>query len=93
MKLEIEIDDELRKRIDFSAKLLHKSPETYLRELLEERVLRIPDPVGAAKRIAELRAAAGPEDDYDMDEFLETLESNRHVGLSSFVPKNGEPAR
>jgi hypothetical protein len=80
MKLELEISDELWKRIEYSAKLFRTTPETYLQKLLDDRVQRIPDPVAAEKRIAEIRAAAGPEDDYDIDEFLDALERNRHSG-------------
>jgi hypothetical protein len=77
MKLELEISDELWKRIEHSANVFHKPIDAYLRELLEERVLRIPDPEGAAKLLDEIRASCGPEDDYDIDEFIAELEKNR----------------
>jgi hypothetical protein len=92
MKLELDISDEMWKRIEFSAQLLHKDPETYLRELLEERVFRIPDPRGAVALLDEIAAAKDvrPEDDYDIGEFLGALERNR--GRRSEVPsdRNGE---
>jgi hypothetical protein len=93
MKLELEISDELWKRIAFSAQFFQKDRETYLRELLEDRVLRIPDPVGAEKRMAEIRASAGPEDDYDIDEFLEALEKNRGRERPIGPDENGEGSR
>jgi hypothetical protein len=76
MKLELEISDELWKRIEHSARVFKKAPDEYLRNLLNDRVLNIPDPIGAEKAIAELRASASPEDDYDIDEFIEELEKN-----------------
>ena len=93
MKLELEISDELWKRIEFSANFFHKAPEIYLRELLEDRVLNVPDPVGAAKAIAAIRASAGPEDDYDIDEFLEALERNRGRSFPASPDVNREAAR
>ena len=93
MKLELEISDELWKRIEFSARFFHKTPETYLREVLEDRVLNSPDPIGAAKALAEIRASAGPEDDYDMDEFLDALERNRGRGREISPDVNGEATR
>jgi hypothetical protein len=77
MKLEIEISDELWKRIEYSANQFHMNAHEYLRKLLNDRVQRIPDPIAAEKRIAEIRAAAGPEDDYDPDELTRALEEAR----------------
>jgi hypothetical protein len=93
MKLEVEISDELWKRIEHSARFFRKSTDEYLRELLNGQVLNIPDPVGAAKAMAELRASAGPEDDYDIDEFLEALERNRGRERPLTPDANGEAAR
>ena len=87
MKLELEISDELWKRIEYSARLFHTSPDAYLRKLLDDRVQSIPDPEGAAKLLEEIRASCTPEDDYDIDEFIAELE--RNIGprfLSQLVP-------
>ena len=92
MKLELEISDELLKRIEHSARFFRRPTDEYLRELLNGQVLNIPDP-NAELEIERLRATAGPEDDYDIDEFLQALERNRGRGMPASPESNGESAR
>lgn len=77
MKLELEIADELWKRIEHGAKLFNVSREAYVLRLLENNAQNVPDPERAKADIAKLRAEAGPEDDYDIDEFLRAMDMNR----------------
>jgi len=92
MKLQLEINDELWKRVELGASLLDSTPEAYVIRLLESRAQRVPDPEGAERRIAAIRASAGPEDDYDIDEFLRALEFNRGRRTSpAATESNGVP--
>jgi hypothetical protein len=93
MKLELEISDELWKRIQDRASLFNTAPPEFVRRLLEQHVPNVHDPKAALALLRDIAAGkyAGPDDDYDIDEFLEALERNR--GQRPVAPeRNGEPS-
>ena len=93
MKLELEISDELWKRIQHRASLFHLPEEKFLLRLLEQHVPLLPDPEGAQAHIDAIRATVGPEDDYDIDEFLRALEENRGRRVESAATERSGEAR
>jgi len=89
--MNVEISENLWNRIEYYAKLFKKSPEQYFLNILENQIPQVPDPESAEAEMAKIRAEAGPEDDYDIDEFLRALEENRGQGISKLIASNGVP--
>lgn len=89
--MNVEISEGLWNRIEHYAKLFKKTPEQYFLNVLEHQVPQIPDPERAEAEINKIREEAGPEDDYDIDEFLRAIEENRGRGIFKLSETNGVP--
>ena len=77
MKLELEISDDLWKRIEHRASLFNVPTDIFFQRLLEQHAPGLPDPDAARALIDEIIASATPEDEDDYAEFMSDLERSR----------------
>jgi hypothetical protein len=78
--MNVEISDDLWKRIEYFAAMFKKTPMEYLMGLLQQQVPRIPDKDAAIQHLQDLidgKYADPGLDDDDLAEFLRTLEQSR----------------
>ena len=78
MKLELDISEDLWKRIEHRASLFNLPADAFVLRLLEQHTPHISDPAAAIAWMKEVIAdGSGEEDDNDLKELAEALERNR----------------
>ena len=92
MKLELEISDDLWKRIEHRASLFNVPTNAFLLRLLEQEIPAIPDRAAAIAWFDQLIAEAGnaedEESDADLKDLLKALDRHR-----DWRPENSASAR
>ena len=90
--MNIEISDDLWKRIEYFAALYKKTPTEYFQNILEQQVPRIPNKEAAVQHLQDLIDGkyADPElDEDDLDEYLRGLAESRLRFSSAQVSETG----
>lgn len=91
MKLELDISDDLWKRIEVAAEIAHKTPQEYLRglvdQIMDQLLLRLPHPEGARGLLQEFLDTADPNAPDDFDEFARAIDEARGEGRKLFPPE------
>ncbi len=87
MKLELELNDDLTKRIVHRADLFHVTPAQFIEKLLEQHVPSIPNPQGVIAMLEEQLANPAPAapDEY-WEEFTRNVDAER-TGRKLFPPE------